>query len=217
MLVRIEEIIEQDEWQSSHGPMWGWKARALNLGTDEQVFIALNSKPGNELKPGTEFEFSPNGKTVGVYMSGKREQANGQRPNPYGGGSTKPAPKPASGPANAPQGHSHALTVTEYGQAWAAIFPRSYAMMKRLADEGVTPDAIFLKAGDFTTGVMIGKKQGEIVDDPTAAQVEAEAARVAKELADAQAVIDAARAKLETKAPGYAPSVDPEDDGGIPF
>ena len=107
--------------------------------------------------------------------------------------------------------------MTEYGQAWAAIFPRSYAMMKRLADEGVTPDAIFLKAGDFTTGVMIGKKHGEIVDDPTAAQVEAEAARVAKELADAQAVIDAARAKLETKAPGYAPSVDPEDDGGIPF
>tara|TARA_R110000868_G_C10908442_1_gene764781 strand:+ start:103 stop:447 length:345 start_codon:yes stop_codon:yes gene_type:complete len=68
------------------------------------------------------------------------------------------------------------------------------------------------------TTLFLGRLRGDIVRDPSAADLAAEAAAKAKELADAQAVIDAARAKLEAKAPGYdaaAPIV--EDDGNIPF
>ena len=154
MIVRIEEIIEQDEWTSGHGPMWGWKARATDLGTDDEVFIALNSKPGNVLKPGTEFEFSPNGGTVGVYQSGKREQANGQRPSPYASGSAKAPARPASGAANAPQGQSrHVPTMSQA----VAVLRECVA-----AVEGWGSDA-------HATTLFLGRLRGDIVRDPSAA------------------------------------------------
>ena len=203
MFVRVEEIIEQDEWQSTHGTMWGWKVRALDLGSDEQVFIALNSKPGNVLKPGTEFDFTPNGKSVGVYQSGKREQANGQRPNPYGGASTKAAAKPASGAANAPQGHSHA----------APTMSQAVAVLKECvaAVEGWGSDA-------HATTLFLGRLRGDIVRDPSAAQLAAEATERQRKLDEEQKRLDDERARLEAKAPGYAPSALPEDDESrIPF
>ena len=201
MFVRIEEVIEQDEWQSTHGPMWGWKARATDLSTDEQVYIGLNSKPGNVLTVGTEFEFTPNGKTVGVYRSGKREQANAQRPNPYAGGSAKAAPQAPQRAANAQATPSrHVPTMTQA----VAVLRECVA-----AVEGWGSDA-------HATTLFIGRLRGDIVRDPSAADLAAEAAAKAKELADAQAVIDAARAKLEAKAPGLTPMAEAADDD-IPF
>jgi len=206
VFIRVEEVIEQDEWQSQHGPMWGWKVRALDLATDEQVYIGLNSKPGNVLTVGTEFEFTPNGKTVGVYRSGKREQAGNRPP----AASTKAPAKPASGAANAATGHSHAAPTMS--QSVAVFFDCATAIAEARAKlpEG---DRDLLGPGQVTT-LFLGRLDGRIVRNPTAAERAAEQAALQKQIDDAKALL----AKSEKKDPdGYEPAPLPEDDSDIPF
>jgi len=221
MFVRVEEIIEQDEFQTQHGTLCGWKFRAVDENNNE-CFLGINTKPGRALTPGTEFDFEPSGKVVGVYTLGKRAQNQGTGPNPYGGGPQRSPQRPAtsgtpqrpqapSGHANAPQPPSR--PVPTESQAVAA-FKRINAAL------GVTGDS-----GQATT-IFLGLLRGDIRRDPSPADLAAEQAAKQAEAeraaAEAQRVAEEAAQKLAAaQAVATMPPMSPEVQGfgsdDVPF
>ena len=181
----------------------------------------------NQPQPGLVMEFKPYSGEMsydaGNFQGGSRvskEQSQTPRPaNMSGGGGNRPAgtkaaPQARSGAANAPQGHSHATpTMSQAVSVFVECATAIAAARAELPEEARD----LLGPGQVTT-LFLGRLDGRIVRNPSAADLAAEAAAKAKELADAQAVIDAARAKLEAKAPGLTPMALAEDDGGdLPF
>jgi hypothetical protein len=231
MRIRVEEIIEQDQFETQHGTLLGWKFRAIDENANE-VFCGINTKPNNSLKPGDEFDFEPSGKVVGVYTLGKRaqnQQGRGQRSFPSNNGQNRPATAQGApqSHAAAPQAPRVVPTVTEAGAALAGLLGRSLKLVTSVAPEA-SIDARLDSARAIAISLKIALDRGDIRPDPTAADLAAEAAAqaaaVKAEEERLERELEAAREKLRAAQPkpappGYEASV-PADDGAddpLPF
>lgn len=203
MKVRVEEIMGQDPWQGSNGPMIGWNLRVTDENAQEDL-ISVNSTPKNAYTVGQEFDFIPNGQMFGLFKKGKR-QAQGNynngggyqsRPQSSGTGGTRP-----SNPQQAPKA--------------APTMSQAVAVLKECIDAAATVGG----SDGHATTLFLARLRGDIVRDPSAedkakaAAAQQAAAQAAAEAA-AKAAADAAKA-AEAVAPGYTPAED--DDGGVPF
>jgi len=225
MIVRVEEVIEQDEFQTQHGSLLGWKFRATDLGTNESVMLGINTKPNNAVKVGDTFDFEPSGKFAGVYTLGKRAQNQGAGRNAPANGH-RPAQSHGAGGAatHAAPARKDAPTVTERGREIIALGERALKLAGLIAPEDATGDGLCHLQASILMHWLIGRDRGDIRDDPTAAEIEAAEAAEAERLAEAQRILDAAAekakqaamARLPKPTQGYSPAA--HDDGGdIPF
>jgi hypothetical protein len=230
MRIRVEEIIEQDQFETQHGTLLGWKFRAIDENANE-VLCGINTKPNNVLKPGDEFDFEPSGKVVGVYTLGKRAQnqqgRGGQRSFPSNGTQNRPATAQGAPQSHAsqPQAPRVVPTVTEAGAALAGLLGRSLKLVTSVAPEA-SIDARLDSARAIAISLKIALDRGDIRPDPTAADLAAEAAAqaaaVKAEEERLERELEAAREKLRAAQPkpappGYEPAEPIEAGDNIPF
>jgi len=130
-----------------------------------------------------------------------RDNDNSRAGNPYNGAqNAQRAPQSHANPQGAAQVAAavQAPTVTEYGQEWASIFPRSHALMTRLAagiappaedgtrhPDAISPDTVFMAAKDFTTSIMIALQRRDVCRDKTAEEASTAYGKAFKEGYDA--------------------------------
>lgn len=246
MYVRVEEIVEQDQFETQHGTLLGWKFRA----TDEagnQVMLGINTKPNNTLKVGQEFEFEPTivdtgkkdddgrpimgCKTVGIWMLGKRAQNQGRGGNPYAERGSQHA---RQAPQAAPAARNQAPSQQGSGQKPIELEPREYAKARAqlisiayeaLLDSHTTEDAISADIGKLTEiAGYIGRDMadacGLVCIRKQTESDKAAKVKAAAEAAEAarKAAEDAQRAADEaaSKSAGYQPAAAADDDS-IPF
>ncbi len=146
MQIRVDHIIEREEWQSNYGPMVSWYFVATDDAGNQGTFT-INTKPTNSLNPGTAFDFEPNGKTKDragyTWTCGKRAEKPGF--GSKGGG-------PSGAPAAAPR-------------------PAARAEADVLADFARINAALGVAASDSqATTVVLGIMRGDIIPTPQAPQ-----------------------------------------------
>lgn len=87
---RVQSIVSQNQWSSTHGPMLGFDLGCLNLDSGQPEVIQINSKPDNPYAVGNEFSAEWTGKEYNGIKKMKRAQAQ-NTPQSNGGASSSPA------------------------------------------------------------------------------------------------------------------------------
>jgi hypothetical protein len=197
MIVRVQEILESDSYDSKFGTMYGFKMRATDEGGNE-VWLGCSSTKPDGFRPGQEFDFQPTGKIVGPYTMGKRAQQQGGFQNRPQNAPQRPqsAPNPQQAPKAVPT-MSQALSVLK---------------------ECVEAVKTFGGSDAHATTLFLARLRGDIRKDPSPQELEAAAAA---EAAKAQAAKEAAeRAAAEAARQAALAAMPPAEtlpEGDIPF
>jgi len=174
--------------------------------------ICFKSSPLVEFSDGS---YQPHGPEVWRMVVVR--PARDERPNPYAEQGSKYAAKPASGPANAPQGPSRAMpTVTERAKELFALLPRAIDGVTTVCNAKVldaSPGDILQASISVVMHLLIGIDQGRIapMTAPSAPAPAAPAPTPAPKPVPQAAPVAPA---------GYAPSDDgepePDENGRYP-